>query len=475
MLLPACGAVLMLTQYIAVREMGAAVFPSELITILSVISILSGHSLAYRLAPRLTTVGLTWWGGITFIYLLTLPISIRLITSFLIAQGVELGALLIILLGSTLFTSTFFALFLPRLTGDQPASFPRRYALELAGALLALLPAGLGLSWHLLLSVWFGLIVLVIHLGLGRPWLTRIAGSTALAMWLAWPHLDAWTTAFYCRHALGMERPRALASAYSPYQRIDIVQEGTDRALLLDGILFYAEGMLHRFNSYIAEVPGRLLAQRRKALVIGAGSLHATAYLVRQGFAVVTIDLDPVVAELGMRWFKEWHGLQPGDFELRIGDARRWLALRPDERFDLIVLDIPAAYHLQTALLYTPESLAMARDRLEPTGLLALNTTANDLTDPTGLSIISGACQVFPALIGVKGESVGLIFLYGGYQLPVTPEGLRTLLKQEEPGDIEIYPDATLRQATRQVAPHRTDRLVALLTTLQSRIPGRNP
>lgn len=466
---------MMLAQYIGIREIGAAVFPSELVTIISVLMVMTGPSLAYGVADRVNDRALAWWGMLTVACLLILPVGIRLLTAFLVGIGAELFVLLIIFILGGLFTSAFFAVFLPRLTSAQSSTFPRRYALELGGALTALAPIGLGLNWHGLLLLFFGLIVLVVHLGLGRPHLTLAAGIAAILMGAAWPTLDAWTTEFYCREYLGLKNPKSLAAAYSPYQRVDIIQDGTDRLLLLNGIEFYSQGMLHRFNSYIAEVPGRLLAQRRKALVIGAGSLHATAYLVRQGFAVVTIDLDPVVAELGMRWFKEWHGLQPGDFELRIGDARRWLALRPDERFDLIVLDLPAAYHLQTALLYTPEFLAMARDRLESTGLLALNTTANDLTDPTGLSIISGACEVFPALIGVKGESVGLIFLYAGHQLPVTPEGLRTLLKQEEPGDIEIYPDATLRQATRQVAPHRTDHLVALLTTLQSRIPGRNP
>ncbi|NLI76287.1 MAG: hypothetical protein GX442_07590 [Candidatus Riflebacteria bacterium] len=474
LLLVTCGAVLMLTQIIAVREIGSALFPTELVTILSTIMVLSGPSLAYAVADRVSDRALAWWGGLTTAFLLIMPVGIRFFTGFMVGHGGDLAALGLVFCLGGMFTSAFFAVFLPRLTG-RGGSFRRLYALELAGALTALGPMAAGLSWGGQRHLFFALIVLTLHLALQRPRLTLAAGLAAAGLALAHPTLDARAAEYYGASCWDLAEPRSVAVAYSPYQRIEVMQDGPRRLLLLDGLPYYDVGELHWFNHYIAELPGRFFRDKGRALVVGSGSLGSTAYLVRQGFEVVTVDLDRQVAEFGMTFFHDLHGLATGDFQLRTGDIRRVLAEHPDERYDLIVLDIPAAFHLHTALLYTPEFLGRLKERLSPGGMVALNTTGSDLGDGVPAAIIRGACQTFAEVMGVRGGSLGLIVLYCGTRLPMTVATMKEQLLIDERQGFEIFPDASLRTATRGVPPHTADHLAALLMTLQARVPGWNP
>ena len=80
------------------------------------------------------------------------------------------------------------------------------------------------------------------------------------------------------------------------------------------------------------------------------------------------VELDPAVSRVGRRWF----GLEDNPrLTVYNADARPFLR-RTDKRYDLIIVD---AYHQPYVPFYlaTREFFRLARERLEPGGILALN------------------------------------------------------------------------------------------------------
>jgi spermidine synthase len=109
-------------------------------------------------------------------------------------------------------------------------------------------------------------------------------------------------------------------------------------------------------------------AQRLLFVGLGGGSAPKRIWRDFPHMQLQVVELDPDVVDAAYRWFE-----LPRDERLRVDveDGRRWL-VRNDERWDVIVLDafysdsIP--FHLATR-----EFLELARERLEPGGVIVTN------------------------------------------------------------------------------------------------------
>lgn len=473
-LLSLCGALLILSQYVVVREFGSSFYSTEIITVVATIMIMLGPSLAYCFSDKISDRTLAILGGITFFVLLSCPISIRALVAYLSALNLEWVAFAIVFISGSLFCSAFFAFFLPRLCSDGE-SFRKLYAIELAGAIGGLLIIGVSLnfSWQVLISIFWLLIVLVLHLVLKRKWLSflcliAVAGSTYF-----YPQLDQQVMSKYLESYWNVKNAQVLETRYSPFQRIDIVQEPEGRAIYLDGVPYYQSGDLHWFNYYISALPGTLLQRKGEALVIGSGSLISTAHLIKQGYSVTTIDIDKNVAELGLKYFSDKNSLNentPG-FKLVIDDARAYVHNLNDKKFDLIIMDTPAPYHLQTSMLYTKNFFADLKNHLKPGGIASINTCAWDLDEPIGASIARGASEVFPEIYTVQGESVGLTIMYCSDHLNFDSKKLKQELLKTQEYKFTIYDRPVLETFLSNVKAHGIKNPIALLTLSRIHLP----
>ncbi len=473
-LLSLCGALLILSQYVVVREFGSSFYSTEIITVVATIMIMLGPSLAYCFSDKISDRTLAILGGITFFVLLSCPISIRALVAYLSALNLEWVAFAIVFISGSLFCSAFFAFFLPRLCSDGE-SFRKLYAIELAGAIGGLLIIGVSLnfSWQVLISIFWLLIVLVLHLVLKRKWLSflcliAVAGSTYF-----YPQLDRQVMSKYLESYWNVKNAQVLETRYSPFQRIDIVQEPEGRAIYLDGVPYYQSGDLHWFNYYISALPGTLLQRKGEALVIGSGSLISTAHLIKQGYSVTTIDIDKNVAELGLKYFSDKNSLNentPG-FKLVIDDARAYVHNLNDKKFDLIIMDTPAPYHLQTSMLYTKNFFADLKNHLKPGGIASINTCAWDLDEPIGASIARGASEVFPEIYTVQGESVGLTIMYCSDHLNFDSKKLKQELLKTQEYKFTIYDRPVLETFLSNVKAHGIKNPIALLTLSRIHLP----
>ena len=220
-----------------------------------------------------------------------------------------------------------------------------------------------------------------------------------------------------------------------------------------------------------AAVPGALHRGRGPALVIGSGSYSSAAALRHQGYRVTVVELDEAVARLGWEHFASVHRLAPGDVTLVVDDGRRFLA-RDSHRYDVIVLDVPAPFHLQTALLHTPDFYRLVAGHLGPGGVAALSLCGAPGT-PIADAIAASALASFGEVMVLEPESVGLGLLYAGARLPFSPAEAEASLAAHDPQGGTLHEDATVRQGLAAVAPLRTAHLAGVLALARLTLPWR--
>jgi len=463
-LLAAAGAGLLASQYIASREIGSTFFVTELSVVAATVITLIGPSLSYAIGDRLRGSA-RWfrlWALLALLFHLALPWGVRAIVAAC-GPAHSTAAAILTGLGVALLCG-YYAVLLP--LHANATSLPRLYAAELVGALLTLLLLTAAPSYHIIILGFLLLPVIIFGLVFGR-WVALGVWVVSGSVWITASHLDRWVSTSYFQRYHSLGAPKVVESVYSAYQRIDVVEDSGDTALFLDGVPFYRSGDLDAFNVFLAELPGSLLPRRGRALVVGSGSFSSAARLHRLGYSVQVIELDGLVAEVGFRRFQSVHKLTAGQVSVRIDDARRVLATM-DERFDLIVLDVPAPYRIQTALLHAPAFYRQVAAHLAPHGVAAISL-CDGLTEPLGKRIAASAVQAFGEVMVVESNSVGLAVLYGATALPFSLNEVVKALTARDPQGGQVVPDRLVRSTALDASPlSERDLLGVLLLSRQA-------
>jgi spermidine synthase len=196
--------------------------------------------------------------------------------------------------------------------------------------------------------------------------------------------------------------PGLLYETESPYQYVQVVRNGAERDLYLnEGIVKHSVWRPHtvltgdEWDMFLAVPPllGRPL--RRAAILGNAGGTTARALAhFYPGTALDGVEIDPAVTEAARRFM----GLDsiPG---LRVvtADARPFLR-RTTERYDLIVVD---AYRQPYVPFYlaTQEFFRLARSRLRPGGILALNVATVPGDHRLAANVAGTMRTVFPQVL----------------------------------------------------------------------------
>lgn len=156
----------------------------------------------------------------------------------------------------------------------------------------------------------------------------------------------------------------------------------------------------------------------KTALCIGLGAGVVPGMLAREGVQVDVIEINPVMKEIAEDYF----GFNPGDVTLTINDAR-FVLNKSKKRYDTVILDAflgdAAPFHLMTR-----EAFAAIRARLNPGGILIINTLGNFKSKNrlfTG-SIGKTLNSVFPhvRIHGVDGREGGVYFVASDKKLQAT-------------------------------------------------------
>jgi len=160
----------------------------------------------------------------------------------------------------------------------------------------------------------------------------------------------------------------------SPYAELRVVDAGNLRYLLIDGGAHSVEQLDNELSRMPYIATASLLpdafAQPGRALIVGLGGGSLAKLYARASWTVDAVEIDTAVTRLARQEF----GLQPFHATVFDSDGRRYLA-RTDRKYDLIVLDAYGSASIPFHLV-TKEAFALARSRLNPGGVLALNVEA---------------------------------------------------------------------------------------------------
>jgi spermidine synthase len=147
---------------------------------------------------------------------------------------------------------------------------------------------------------------------------------------------------------------------------------------------------------------------------------------------------------------------------LVIDDGRRFLHRTPPASFDLIVLDVPAPYHVRTALLHTPDFYRLVASRLRPGGVAAFSLCGS-LDREVGGAIAASAASVFEDVMVLRSGSVGLSVAYGAAKLPFNREAADAALRARDPEKSNVYNNEETRQRIARRKPLDDARLLPVL------------
>jgi len=201
-------------------------------------------------------------------------------------------------------------------------------------------------------------------------------GRTVTASMLLLPGaLGAWS--------VWQPAPRPLHTVFtgdSPYAEIRVVDRRALRYFVIDGgihtIIRSGTPENHHAYVHVAKLASDLFADPGRMLLVGLGGGAAAREFTRDGWKVSAVEIDPMVVSTARTYFD----LQPHWAEIHVDDGRHLLA-HTDERYDLILIDAFGSSSIPFHLV-TREAFALARSRLTPGGVLALNVEAVGWQDP---------------------------------------------------------------------------------------------
>ena len=170
-----------------------------------------------------------------------------------------------------------------------------------------------------------------------------------------------------------------LFSGETPFQKVDIVDTFTyGRLLILDGKTQSAEFDEHIYHEALVHPAAVMHADPRQILVMGGGEGAVLREICRYNRVeqVVMVDIDSKVVEMCKEHLPEWHqgSFDDSRVELLHMDARSYLE-ESDHKFDIIYSDLTEpAEEGPSKLLFTREFYDMAKTRLKPGGILAVQS-----------------------------------------------------------------------------------------------------
>jgi spermidine synthase len=443
------GANLVLVQWVMVREITTLLLGTELVILLISVTYFVGISLGYRLSGRVNRRWLAPLGALAFVLHLTLPITFRLLVTWLGANGAYWATFLLLPLLMPFIVSAFYSIFLPLFIDNGEGGLGSLYLMEILGTIFGVgaLVTLSELGFQTVFIVYSaGLVTILLSLGMARKLVAVLAAGGAL--WLAlFPGLNAWSnTLWYTDFMAFPEGSQVIFSAYSPYQKVDVIEMADgERGLYLDGLSHFNGAFGYRLNVIVGEVPASLI-QPQTALVIGAGVMKTEQILASQGAQVTTVEIDPIVADVGARLFYQYNQMdQLTDRVVIVDDAKHYLA-NSETRHDLIVADTPAALSIQPATLYSVPFYQSIHDRLTEGGIFVGNMTSQFVPgDVISRRVAASVLEAFDEVMVVTPMSVGWSFIFAADDLPFTRIELENALRATSEVQFVIFDTTAVR------------------------------
>lgn len=250
----------------------------------------------------------------------------------------------------------------------------------------------------------------------------------------------------------------------TPYQTLQVRDSGGVRYLVSDNTVHAAVRLDDGSPAltYTQVVPAAFLLnpEIESVLALGLGAGNVGAYL-RSALPALSIDyveIDPAVPEVARRFLSFEEG---PDVRVHVRDARRFMA-ETNRRWDFILCDtyigLSVPFHLTTR-----EFFAVARERLTPGGVLAVNLAAG-VSHPFSRAIYRTLSESFASTYAFQAPAVANVLVFATrenlqlsgedfleraralarempFAMPLPEVAGRLLEVQLEPGEVPLLTD----------------------------------
>jgi spermidine synthase len=179
-------------------------------------------------------------------------------------------------------------------------------------------------------------------------------------------------TLFYDLDALSTRlqyaRQRIVARANSPYGKLIVTESDGQFDFLENGIPMTST----RDDQHVEETVHYAMAQRpeaRRVLLVSGGVSGTAREILKYGVAAVDyVELDPLILALGRRYLPA--SLADGRIRVINTDGRLFVK-RAGERYDVVIIDVPAPATAQLNRFYTAEFLGEVKRVLAKDGVVS--------------------------------------------------------------------------------------------------------
>lgn len=171
----------------------------------------------------------------------------------------------------------------------------------------------------------------------------------------------------------------------SPYQNIILTKGGNELRMYLNGAIQFSSRDEYRYHEALVHLPMMQVATPSDVLVLGGGEGLAVRELLKHQYVkrITVVDLDPAVSKLAstMPMLVALNDGAMADPRVQVinEDAFRYL-MRADQKYDIILCDLPDPTSESLARLYSNAFYKLALARLWPSGVLATQATSPELT-----------------------------------------------------------------------------------------------
>jgi spermidine synthase len=170
----------------------------------------------------------------------------------------------------------------------------------------------------------------------------------------------------------------------TPYQRIVLTRAGHQFQLFLNGNLQFSSADEYRYHEALVHPALALVPQARRVLVLGGGDGLAAREILKHASVaeVVLVDLDPEMTRLAVEnpLMRELNGesLLSPKVHVVNEDALLWLGREDGTAglFDAAIVDFPDPHNFSLGKLYTTRFYSLLRSRLDPDGVVAVQSTS---------------------------------------------------------------------------------------------------
>jgi len=301
----------------------------------------------------------------------------------------------------------------------------------------------------------------VIGFRAGRKLLSAITGAlTVTVVVMALPvDLDGLST--------GWQYPRQhiVARASSPYGKLLVAESDGQFDFIENGVPLTST----RDDQHVEETVHYAMAQRpdaRRVLLVGGGISGTAKEILKYHVSRVDyVELDPLILEFGRKYLPE----NLADNRIRIINTDGRLFVRQaGEKYDVVIIDVPAPSTAQLNRFFTVEFLAEVKRALSPGGVIsfALGHYENYVS-PELARMLASACQSlkqsFANVLVIPGGQVFFLAsdgpLFNDIAARIEQQGIKTKLMNRHYLDATLTADrmTDMRRAVAQPAAPNTD------------------